>query len=296
LNLYKYQTSCLFTVIYPGCEPYLTQFFESVAAQTRNDFDLLILNVGLENPMQYISVRGKRLTLLPVSGTIAKVMEEGIRLLNRSDYKSIIFAEVNSYMSTNRVEASTLALEEADIFVNDVSTVYEQGNEIHTILLSGRLGDECIIETSFIKDKNIMGLGNTAVRKDALIPIEIHENTIAFDWYFFTHLLLSGKSAIFRNDSTTLYRQHEINTAGLGHITPERFRNALKVQLQHAESLSGFSDEYAKRLDKLLTLDKYLESETNLKRYLEHLKQSLPQNLLWWEEVKTIDKSEINIK
>jgi len=295
LNLYKYHNTCLFTVIYPGCEPYLPRFFKSVSEQTRDEFDLLILNDGLENPMQHIPVREKRLTLIPVSGTIAKVREEGIRILDNSDYETVIFADADDFMSANRVEASMLALEYADIYANDVSTVDEQDNEIDSLLFSGRLGDECIIETSFITDKNILGLGNTAIRKDALIAMKIPKDTIAVDWYFFTHLLLSGRSALFRNDSTTLYRQHEANTAGLGRITPERFRHALKVQLQHAESLSGFSDVYIQRLDKLLALKKYLESEANLQRYLEHLKQNLPASLFWWEEVKTLDSPEIDL-
>jgi hypothetical protein len=295
LNLYKYHKTCLFTVIYPGCEPYLPRFFESVSDQTRDDFDLLILNDGLENPMQHIPVREKRLTLIPVSGTIAKVREEGIRILENSDYETVIFADADDFMSANRVDASILALEEAEIYVNDVSTVDEQGNAMHSMLFSGRLGEEFTIDPSFLTDKNIMGLGNTAVRKDALIPMKIPSDTIAVDWYYFTHLLLSGRSALFKNESVTFYRQHDANTAGLGRITPERFRHALKVQLQHAESLSGFSDVYIIRHEKLLTLRKFLESDANLERYLEHLKQNLPASLFWWEEVKTLDSPEINL-
>lgn len=282
---------CLFTVIYPGCEPWLPRFFESVIGQTRDDFDLMILNDGLAGAEHVIPVAPNRLQLLPASGTIAKVRQQGIDLLIESDYEKIIFADADDYFSENRIEKAVEALAEADIYVNDLTAVDDAGNVIKEHYFTGRLGKKKEIDLEMILDKNIMGLGNTSVRSSALEPVEIPADTIAADWLIFTKLMLTGRKAIFNNDSVTYYRQHEQNTAGFKTLRPDRILRSLKVQEQQASYFAPQSEIHRERLKKIYLLKQYLgESDKHLDNYLETIEDLLPEQPFWWEEIKTLDE------
>ena len=282
---------CLFTVIYPGCEPWLPRFFESVCDQTRDDFDLMILNDGLTDAENLIPDIPDRIKLIPITGTIAKVRQQGIELLIDSDYKKIIFADADDYFSKNRVEKASDVLESVDIYVNDLTTVTDQEKLIAKNYFSHRLGKQFEIETDFILRKNIIGLGNSAVRQSALRKINIPEDTIAVDWLIFTDMLLCGSSALFRNDSVSYYRQHDENTAGLQSITPEKIRHSLKVQIQNASYFSERSQPHREWHSKLLSLDSVIyDNEFSLTKNLQKLHSVLPSHPFWWEEIQYLNE------
>ena len=282
---------CLFTVIYPGCEPWLPRFFESVAGQTRDDFDLMILNDGVTDAGNLIPPAPHRFQLIPVQGTTAKVRQQGIDLLMESDYKKIIFADADDYFSENRIEKSAEALETADIYVNDLTSVDEDENLIQKNYFSSRLGNQYEIEPDFILRKNIMGLGNSAVRKTGLRKINIPDNTIAIDWLIFTDMLLRGCSAIFNSECVTFYRQHDKNTAGFKKITPQKIEHALSVQLQNAAYFAEVSAKHEEHHENLKKLSSHLKKgEHHLQNYIMQIESILPDQPFWWEEIKTLDE------
>ena len=282
---------CLFTVIYPGCESWLPRFFESVRDQTKNDFDLLILNDGLSDAENLIPNIPDRIKLIPVTGTIAKVRQQGIDFLIDSDYKKIIFCDADDYFSNNRVKKASEALESFDIYVNDLTSVTDQEKLINENYFSQRLGNQFEIETDFVLRKNVLGLGNSAVRQSALRKIDIPEDTIAVDWLIFTDMLLRGATAIFRNDSISYYRQHEQNTAGLKSITPEKFKHSLKVQIQNASYFAERSQPHHEWHSQLLTLSSILSgNEFSLTDNLPKLHSVLPSQPFWWEEIQYLNE------
>jgi len=282
---------CLFTVIYPGCEAWLPRFFESVAGQTRDDFDLMILNDGLTDAENLIPLAPHRFQLIPVRGTIAKVRQQGIDLLMDSDYEKIIFADADDYFSENRIEKAAETLEKADIYVNDLTSVEEQEKLIHKNYFSGRLGEQFEIKPDFILRKNIMGLGNSAVRKPVLRKIDIPDDTIAVDWLIFTDMLLRGCSAIFNSESVTFYRQHDNNTVGFKKITPQKIEHALSVQLQNAAYFAEVSAQHKEHYEKLKKLSSHLsKSDRHLQNYITQIERKLPEQPFWWEEIKTLDE------
>jgi glycosyltransferase involved in cell wall biosynthesis len=283
---------CLFTVIYPGCEPWLPRFFESVNRQTRDDFDLMILNDGVTGAENLIPVNPGRFQLITVSGTIAGVRQQGINLLMDSDYDKIIFADADDFFSDNRIEKAAEALETADIYVNDLTSIDEAENLIHKNYFSSRLGREHEIEPDFILRKNIMGLGNSAVRKSMLREIDIPDDTIAADWLIFTDMMLRGCSAIFNSECVTFYRQHDNNTAGFKKkITPQKIEHALSVQLQNAAYFSKVSSKHKEHYENLKKLSSHLnKSEQHLQNYMTQIEKTLPEQPFWWEEIKILDE------
>lgn len=287
-------TITLFTVVYPGCEPYLKRFFRSVREQNFKHFDLLILNDGLGDLNNFIGDLHPQIEEVTVSGTIADVRRKGIQLLMDRPSENIVFADSDDYMSPNRIKSAKLALEEYDIYVNDLTTVIANEATATKHYLRNRLGVEFDIQTPFILDKNVIGLGNTAVRKTALQDLPIPSDTIAVDWMIFTDMLLRGKKAVFKSDAVSYYRQHEENTAGLKNLSKERIQKSLDVQLQNASFFAGRSTKHRTHLESLRKLSDYLSEEKhNIDIYKNKVEEILHEYPLWWEEIQLLDKLSI---
>lgn len=285
---------CLFTVVYPGCEPYLKRFFQSVQGQDYKEFELLILNDGLENLGEYAAGLNYSIHEFSVEGTIAQIRNKGLNILMDQPFEKIVFADADDYFSGSRILQATKALDEVDIYVNDLTVVDHKGKIIQADYLSHRLKNGYKVKTDFIMQKNILGLGNSSVRKSALQDIQIPESTIAVDWIIFTDMLLRNCSAVFKNDSQTYYRQHESNIAGFKKVTEENMKHALEVQMQNATYFSPASEPHKELLTKLQEVHSYLaENEPNIKTYSDKVGKLLPDNPFWWEEIKTLDQVSI---
>jgi len=246
----------------------------------------MILNDGLRDAENLLPDIRTRIQLIPVNGTIAGVRKQGILRLMNSDYEKIIFADADDYFSENRIEKSCNALESTDIYVNELTSVNEQDQPIKEKYFSKRLGETFNIEARFVLDKNILGLGNSAVRHSALREIDIPDDTIAVDWLLFTDMLLRGATARFKNDSVSYYRQHVENTAGLKSITAEKIQLGLKVQIQNAEYFANKSETHLKWLSELTSMHSALnKSEFDMSQILPVLENALPSNPFWWEEI-----------
>jgi len=81
--------------------------------------------------------------------------------------------------------------------------------------MSNRIDNNSIIEYSYVKDKNIFGLSNTAINTNILSEVTFDKNIVAVDWHFYKELLKNGCRAIFINKAITFYRQYQENTVGL---------------------------------------------------------------------------------
>lgn len=284
-------TITLFTVVYPGCEPYLNRFFQSVREQDIEGFHLMVLNNGMPNLNRYTEGLENRIEEIDVKGSIADVRRQGIQLLMESDFEKVIFADSDDTISTDRVRLSAEALESYDIVTNDLTTVTNVDEIIIDHYLTKRVTNNFIINSDFIVDKNIVGLGNTAVRCSQLRDLSIPSDTIAVDWMIFTDMLLQGASAIFKSDPVCYYRQHQTNTAGLKHISEKNIRHGLTVQIQNASFFAEQSEQHQFRLEKLLQIREFLsENSHNIKTYKKAVEEILPEYPLWWEEIQLLDQ------
>lgn len=281
----------LFTIVYPGCEPYLARFFRSVQAQDFKHFDLLILNDGFKNLQQFTGEIGSQIDEVPVSGTIAEIRMHGLQILTNRPEGKVVFADADDYISSDRIRKADAALDQYDIYVNDLTTVIDDGQILTKNYLQNRLGDEFQIDWEFILDKNVIGLGNTSVRKSALRKLLIPLDTIAVDWMIFTDMLLRGATAIFISDSESFYRQHDQNTAGLKNLSAEKIRRALRVQIQNASFFKGESQSHKDHFEKLLELCSFLSyADDNITIYTQKVEDQLSEFPLWWEEIQTLDR------
>jgi glycosyltransferase involved in cell wall biosynthesis len=203
------------TTIFSMEEQFLIDFFDSLSRQTYDNFDVIVVNDGYDN-FYDVKMKYQNLSIieLPYSDTPAKNREYGINYCIEHKYDILIFGDSDDYFSNNRVELSLNMLNSNDIVVNDVSLFSDRG-VYETMYISNRLSDNSKVNYSYIKNKNIFGLSNTALKINILSKVSFDKDLVAIDWCLYKGLLKNGCKAIFTNKAITYYRQHKDNTIGL---------------------------------------------------------------------------------
>jgi hypothetical protein len=215
-------STAFLTTVFPKNKNFLKSFFNSLSTQTYKDFDLVIVNDSFKN-LNYYKDLYSNLNIINInsSDTPAKNREIGINYCIDQKYEVLIFGDSDDYFQNNRVEKSLELLKKVDVVVNDLSLFNNKGI-YEKKYLSNRLKNLDVVDLEFIKDKNIFGMSNTAVKLQKIKKVSFNEKTIAVDWYFFRSILKKGLKAIFTNETESFYRQHENNTIGL-HVQNNKY-------------------------------------------------------------------------
>lgn len=203
------------SIVFPKNEKYLNFFFDSLSEQTNKDFDLIIVNDGLKNFNFYKDLYSN-LNIISINSSYspAKNREVGINYCIDQKYDFLIFGDSDDYFQNNRIEKSLELLKITDVVVNDLS-LFNSNGVYEKKYLSNRIKNLDKITVEFIKDKNIFGMTNTAIKMNNLEKVKFEEKILAVDWFFFKNLLNKGLNAIFTNETISFYRQHKKNTVGL---------------------------------------------------------------------------------
>ena len=203
------------TTIFPMKKQFLIDFFNSLNNQTYDNFDVVVANDGYSNFNEIKLKYGKlNIVELECSNTPAKNREYGINYCIERKYDILIFGDSDDYFSNNRVELALEALNSNDIVVNDVS-LFDNDGTYEDMYISNRLENDSKVNYDYIKNKNIFGLSNTALKINILSKVSFDKDLVAVDWYLYKGLLKNGCKAIFTNKAITYYRQHKDNTVGL---------------------------------------------------------------------------------
>jgi len=277
-----------FTVVFPSIAKYLGDFFGSLAGQTFKDFDLILINDGLEG-IEKFKLKHRRLNIheVALSGTPAKIREAGINLVVEKCYGAVIFGDADDYFAKNRVEKSVDLLENYDIVVNDFNLVDEEGKTLEEHYLSKRLKTGSTVNLKFIEDKNVLGFSNTAVRRSAFDKVIFNSELIAVDWFFFSYLLNMGASALFTDETVTSYRQHRLNMVGIGRYDDDTILRGIRTKLLQYEEMSKINPEYVQLREDIRAIIRKVEDDSSFKKsYLSKIKGNTVKDPLWWEAIK----------
>jgi hypothetical protein len=241
------------TTIFPIKDEYVYNFFDSLNNQTFKNFEVVVVNDKYKN-FEKIKRKYTNLNIIEIDGnkTPAKNREKGINFCIEKGYDIIIFGDIDDYFASNRVEKSIEKLKNYDIVVNDVSLFNEKG-VYEKKYFSNRIKNNTIIDFEFIKNKNIFGLSNTAIKLKNMEKIDIPDAITAVDWYIFSWLLLNNKTAVFINNTVTYYRQHQNNTVGLNK-NRESIERIKKIKLEHYKFLTKLNDDFEEEIKKLENL------------------------------------------
>ena len=203
------------TTVFPKNKRFLKSFFNSLSTQTNKNFDLVIVNDNFKN-LNFYKDLYSNLNILDInsSNTPAKNREVGINYCIDNNYEVLLFGDSDDYFKDNRIEKSLELLKKSDVVVNDLS-LFNRNGVYKKNYLSNRLKNLDIIDLEFIKDKNIFGMSNTAIKLKGLKKVSFDNTINAVDWYFFKKMLKKGCKGIFTNETETFYRQHKNNTIGL---------------------------------------------------------------------------------
>jgi len=210
------------TTVFPQNEKFLKPFFNSLSAQTYKNYDLVIVNDNFKNLDLYKDLYSN-LNIIDInsSNTPAKNREIGINYCIDHNYEVLAFGDSDDYFKDNRIEKSLELLKKSDVVVNDLSLFNDNGI-YEKNYLSNRLKNLDIIDFEFIKDKNIFGMSNTAIKLKGIEKVSFNKEIIAVDWYFFKRILKKGCKAIFTNETETFYRHYKNNTIGL-HVKNNKY-------------------------------------------------------------------------
>ena len=240
------------TTVFPMKTEYLYDFFNSLTKQTYKEFDIIVVNDGYED-FKVIKKKYNELNIIELkyTNTPAKNREYGINYVIDNRYDILIFGDSDDYFKDNRVQVSINKLIKYDIVVNDLS-LFSNGSIYSKQYISNRIKNNNEIDLEFIKDKNIFGMSNTAIKIDTLDKIIFDKELVAVDWYLFYFLLLKELKAVFTNETETFYRQYSNNTIGIGNIKKESILKGIKAKRKHYELLEKKDIKYKSLLEWLI--------------------------------------------
>jgi len=278
-----------FSVVYPGVESFLDDFFKSLMIQSFKNFDLIIINDGLHNLDVFISKYSDlHIKIISFTDVIPKIREYGMNYLIANKYDIIIFGDSDDYFNLNRVETSVELLKRYDIVVNDLSLV--KNNEVFCKnYISSRCSNMQEIDYNFIENKNIFGFTNTAIRAQIIKQMSFNKNIKAVDWFFFSTLLYNDISAVFTNNTTTFYRQHSSNIAGINKVNSTNLIPHLEVKINHYTEMQKTDQKYTNLCESYKdSLSQVLNNKDYFHSYLVTLQSQEPKHHLWWENIKSV--------
>ena len=273
----------IFSVIYSKALPYLRDVRDSVLAQTRKDFDVVLVNDSCDKSQLEEIFSPLNVTILEPDGGFSGNRTQGINYARNHGYKYILFCDADDSFTANRYERTVAEFENsnADILVCNLNIADEQCQPFLKDYFFKEIPEDRWIDADFLKDKNIFGMSNTAIRLDALTEdIEIPETPIV-DWLLFSTLLLNGLKAKYLTDSMVNYRQYSSNMIGITKYDVASFRRLTGLKLNHYRLLTeaGYKqyEPLRQEVESLQNLsDEEIESIVN--REL-----AIHQQPLWWQ-------------
>jgi hypothetical protein len=278
-------TCAVVTFVFPAVTKYFEDLGNCLAAQIDRRFDLIIFNDGITNITELEIA--KNACIYEVSGTPFEIRFAAIQQLKELHYEDYIFIDADDTMTDNRVEILRKCLRNHQLVCNDLNLMSENGRVYNPLIWSSRLRNGFEFRADFIKDKNIVGLGNTGLKRKFLVDNDIeyqHIPKIA-DWFIFYQLLeKSGIYVLFTDKCQTNYRQHTQNDAGIATVNYQRLTYVKEILIDHYTALTAIGyNEFQQEIVKL----KQLNINHNPENQLE-------LRLFWWEEIKKSYEKDYN--
>lgn len=271
--------------VYPGIEKYLKDLITSINNQSNKEFEVIIFNDNLEDIKYLFKNLLIKSTVVEVNGSPNEIRFNSIKVIKRLGGEYVIFQDADDFMSENRIKENLLSLRNYDLVVNDLTLVSDNSQLLENSYWAKRLGKSFEFDENFLRDKNIVGLGNTSIKKSLLIDPRLSFSALplAFDWFLFYQIFkLNNLKGLFISNATTFYRQHQDNIAGIKKLDFARLMHVLNVKNAHYKALSSIGYDFKKELHQL---NKIQIDSINFLKFNSEIENL---NLLWWEEANNL--------
>ncbi|PTX42606.1 glycosyl transferase family 2 [Christiangramia gaetbulicola] len=270
----------LVTYIYPEAVKFFPDFIKTVNEQTNQNFTIHIFNDGVKNVKKFFHGLSGGVEITNLEGSISEIRFKSLEILKNSKSDFIIFQDIDDLMSKNRIQITLKLLENRALVCNDLS-LFSKGEIKETNIWQKRLGKIFEFNYKFLEDKNIVGFGNTAIRRELLnFDLKISNTPIAVDWFVFYQILLKHQQTVlFTSECTTIYRQHEDNIIGItDDLSTERQLTILNGKIAHYKALNEIGINFSSDLEKIEDLNERLKISNNI-----HKKPNT--EAFWWEQI-----------
>lgn len=275
--------TALLTVIYPEALIYIDDFCECINNQTLKDFDIILINDGCSSVILEQSFKVFNTIILEPQLNPIKNREFGIKYAFRNGYEYLIFCDIDDYFAPNRFQTIIDNFLGVDIVVHDLNIVDENRKSLCNNYFSYSINCVTLIDSEFIKEKNMLGLSNTAIRLQHKAIVDFPENIKIGDWYYFTVCLNRGLKVKYIPESLTDYRQHSNNLIGIDDFSLELFKKLVRLKVEHYQFIYAIYPEYATYLNDTMSLLNY--DDNAILTIIENNKKRNPHPL-WWENIK----------
>ena len=280
----------IFSVIFNANLPYFSDFIKSLEHQSFKNFKLVLINDGVINIEKYFVNIDLEYEIYKVKElTPFEIRIFGLKIVLDLKPEYIIFADSDDTFSLNRVEVLIKNLENYPFVCNDLDLIDVNGVLIEETFWSKRIGEYYEFDIQFLKNKNILGFGNSGMQfwplKKMLFKIENFED--GNDWLFFT-CAENDLNGLFVSDCRTNYRQHNNNIIGRKLLQLNSLISLIENKSNHYFKLKsiGFKAfDVDEQINEIKNATSIISNKlNNINNQLKYI-NSLNINFFWWEEL-----------
>ena len=282
----------VYTTVYPGVEPYLEVWHESVRNQTDSDFDLYI---GLDSvsPDELMSAIGRdsgaTLITAAAGSSPAQIRSAALEALVE-EYEAIVLVDSDDVLDPLRVSSARAATQSFDLAGCALRLIDEAGHDLGRTFGPASSNNYEVL----LSRHNIFGLSNTAYRSDILRRcLPIPTDCVLIDWLLATRASAAGASLTFDFTPRMAYRRHARNvTPLLPPFLPEDILRATRLVLAHYRTvlISHAPVEGAHYWSRInlayrcaALFQQTITNDANkLERYVSALNELDPVYVWWW--------------
>jgi hypothetical protein len=281
----------VYTTVYPGVEPYLAVWHESVRNQIDGDFDLYI-SLDSVSPDELMNAIGREagatLITAAAGSTPAQIRSAALEALV-DEYDAIILVDSDDVLDPLRVSSARAATETFDLAGCALRLIDEAGHDLGRTFGPASSSSYDVL----LARHNIFGLSNSAYRADILRRcLPIPADCVLIDWLLATRALAAGASLTFDFTPRMAYRRYARNvTPLLPPFLPEDILRATQLVLAHYRTvLSDGLAEGARYWSRIklayrraaLFEHSITNDDQKLERYVCALNALDPVYVWWW--------------
>ena len=281
----------VYTTVYPGVEPYLAVWHESVCKQTDSDFDLYI-SLDSVNPDELMNAIGRdpcaTLISAAAGSSPAQIRNAALEALVDA-YEVIVLVDSDDVLDPLRVSSARAATQTFDLSGCALRLIDKAGHDLGLTFGPATSTSYDVL----LARHNIFGLSNSAYRAHILKRcLPIPTDCVLIDWLLATRASAAGASLTFDFTPRMAYRRHAKNvTPLLPPFLPADILRATRLVLAHYRTvLSDGLVEGARYWSRIkmayrraaLFQHTISNDENKLKRYVGALNELDPVYVWWW--------------
>jgi hypothetical protein len=287
-------TLAVYTTIYSGVEPYLSDWFRSLRQPTDRKFELWVGLDGLtiESLERFLGTDLDPTWVVASAGaTPAEIREQALTRI-AAKCSGVVLVDSDDRMHPSRVEAARASLERAEFTGCALRIIGQRGESLgRDFSLPAHLRPDEVFPRH-----NVFGFSNSAIRSKLLTQcLPIPREAVLVDWVLATRAWLLGARFGFDPVPRMDYRQYAANTARLRYpIRAEQVVSDTVLVQQHFRlMLHSLRPEFLpERIAELETAAAQIEAfrqnvvhdPVQLETYVEAF-NAQPHAMVWWSTV-----------